>query len=99
MPYWMFWAVFQKAIIMFEISSLTIYFIAKVDAKKKSLNFEPKMPDLGIFGLEFENNFVIFEISAFEFVYLQNFVKMSKFATKNTLWVFCTGILKDYCHI
>ena len=29
--------------------------------------FWPKMSDLGIFGLEFENNTVIFEISTLEF--------------------------------
>ena len=31
-------------------------------------NLEKNMPDLGIFGLEFENNIVIFEISTLEFV-------------------------------
>ena len=36
------------------------------------------MPDLGIFGLEFENNIVIFEISTLQFVYLQNFTKKQK---------------------
>ena len=33
------------------------------------------MPYLSIFGLEFENNTVIFEISTLEFGKLQNFVK------------------------
>ena len=33
------------------------------------------MPDLGIFGLEIENNIVIFEISTLEFFYLPIFVK------------------------
>ena len=33
------------------------------------------MPYLGIPGLEFENNTVIFEINTLGFVYLQNFVK------------------------
>ena len=32
------------------------------------LILEPKMSYLGIFGLEFENNIVIFEYSTFEFV-------------------------------
>ena len=36
--------------------------------KQKCLNLGPKMPDLFIFGLELENNIVIFEISTFEFV-------------------------------
>ena len=33
------------------------------------------MPDLGIFGLDFENKIVIFEISTLEFVQLQNIVE------------------------
>ena len=33
------------------------------------------MLDFGIFELTFENNIVIFKISALEFVYLQNFVQ------------------------
>ena len=42
---------------------------------------------LGIFGLEFENNTVIFETNTFEFIYLQNFAKKrSKFGTKNALF-------------
>ena len=36
------------------------------------------MSYLGIFRLEFENSIVIFEISTFEFVPLQNFVKNLK---------------------
>ena len=36
------------------------------------------MPDLGILGLEFENNIVIFEISTLEFVQLQNFAEKQK---------------------
>ena len=32
------------------------------------------MPDFGIFGIEFENDIVIIEMSALEFVLLQNFV-------------------------
>ena len=33
------------------------------------------MSNLGIFGMEFENNIAIFEISALEFVLLLNIVK------------------------
>ena len=36
------------------------------------------MHDLGTYGLEVENYFVIFEISTLEFVYLQNFMKNQK---------------------
>ena len=37
------------------------------------------MPYLGIFGLEFDDNILIFEISILEFVQLQNFVKKQKY--------------------
>ena len=37
------------------------------DLKIKILKLAPKMPYLGIFGLEFENNIVMFEISTLEF--------------------------------
>ena len=37
------------------------------------------MPNLGILGLKFENNIVIFEISTLELVYLQNLAKKRKF--------------------
>ena len=36
------------------------------------------MADLGIFGLEFENNIVIFEINTLKFVQLQNFAEKQK---------------------
>ena len=40
----------------------------KILRKKPTyLNLGPKMPDLGIFGLEFENNIVKLEISTLEF--------------------------------
>ena len=37
-----------------------------------------KMPDLCIFGLGFENNIVIIQISTLKFVYLQNFTEKQK---------------------
>ena len=52
--------------------------------------FETKKACSGIFGLELENNIIIFEISTLEFVLLGNFAKkttkMFKFWTKNTLF-------------
>ena len=53
------------------------------------------MRDSGIFGLEFENNIVIFEISTLEFVSLQNFAKKQeclnlgvKMPYSSHIWVF-----------
>ena len=46
--------------------------------EQKYLNLGPKILDLGTFRLEFENNFVIFEISTLQFVQLQNLVKNQK---------------------
>ena len=48
---------------------------AKLAANIKSLNLRPKVPDLGILGLEVDNNTAIFEISTLEFVSFQNFPK------------------------
>ena len=42
--------------------------------KQNTSNFGRKMPNLRIFVLEFENAFVIFEISALEFVLFQSLV-------------------------
>ena len=36
------------------------------------------MPYLGAFGLELENNIVIFKITTLEYVWLQNFVKKNE---------------------
>ena len=74
-----FWArILKKAIVIFEISTLKFVYLQNFTKKQKCLNFGPKMPDLGILGLEFENNIVIFEISTLEFVQLQNFAEKQK---------------------
>ena len=46
--------------------------------KEKCLNLGPKMSYLGIFGLKFEENIIIFEISTLEFVEIQNFAEKEK---------------------
>ena len=60
------------------------------------------MPDMGVLGLEFENNIVIFEISSF--IYLtakfREKIKMPKFENKNALFgYFWARISKNYFHI
>ena len=52
------------------------------------------MPDVGVFGLEFENKIVIFEISALKLIWFAIFrarIKIPKLGTKNAsfgyLWV------------
>ena len=61
------------------------------------------MPDLGIFGLEFENNIVIFEISTLEFVQLQNFAEKQKCLNLGPkmpyLGIFGLQFQKICCHI
>ena len=47
---------------------LEIALLQNFAKKQKCLNLGPKMPDLGIFGLEFENNIAIFEITTLKFV-------------------------------
>ena len=66
---WVFWDKrFKKTIVKFKISLFKLAYLQSFTKKQKCLNLGPKMPDLFIFGLELENNIVIFEISTFEFV-------------------------------
>ena len=46
------------------------------------------MLHLGIFGQEFENTIVIFDINALKFIWLENLVQKTilKFLTKNALF-------------
>ena len=75
-----FWARVLKILLSYLKSASSNLSICKI-SWKKYLNLGQKMPDLGIFGLEFENNFVIFEIRTLKFVYLQNFTKKQKCLT------------------
>ena len=52
--------IFRKTIVIFEISTLKFIYLQNSTRKQTCLNLGPKMPDLGIFGLEFENNTVEF---------------------------------------
>ena len=68
-----------------------ICLFANFTKKEEFLNLRPKMPHLRSFQLEFENNIVIFEISTFEFVQLQNFVQKQKclnLGPERLIWVF-----------
>ena len=44
---------FQKTIVTFEISIVKFVKLQNFAKKQKRLDLEPKMPYLGIFGLEF----------------------------------------------
>ena len=80
---------------MFEISTLKLFLLQNFVKRQKLLNLGSKIPYLVIFGLEFEKNIFIFEISVL--VQLQ---KIFKFETKNALFgCFWAIILKRYCHI
>ena len=66
------WEIFgknlKKTIAIFEISTLKFVSLQNLTKKQKFLNLGPKMPNLGIFELEFESNIVIFETSHLKFV-------------------------------
>ena len=53
---------------IFETFTITFDYLQNFTLKQKYLNFRPKVPDLGIFLLEFENDIVIFEMSTLRFV-------------------------------
>ena len=55
----------KKPVVIFEINTLIFVYFQNFMKKQKCLNLEPKMPDLGIFGMEPGNNIVISEINTF----------------------------------
>ena len=66
--FWYFWERTLKQLLSDMKSAPSSLSICQIlQQKKKSLNFGPKMPDLCIFTLEFENSFAIFNISTLEF--------------------------------
>ena len=72
--------------------------------KLKKINLGQKMPYLGIFGLGFEKNYVIFETSTYEFAKMKSFMlkekrKKNRGLTVSYLGIFLTGISRNYCHI
>ena len=76
--FWFFGLEFERAIVIFKIS--TSDFVKKqcFMLKGKILNLGPKVPYFGNFELEIEKNIVIFEISTFEFVKMQSFMLHEK---------------------
>ena len=70
---------FKKTVVIFVISTVKFCLSAKFHGKTKMPKFEPKMSDLCIFRLEFENNMVIFEISILEFTLLKDFAEKQKY--------------------
>ena len=59
---------FEKPLSYLKSTPLNLPYWTVWCKRQKSLNLGPKMSYLGIFGLEVENNNVIFEISSLEFV-------------------------------
>ena len=60
--------IFKKPIVIFQINILGYVSLQNFTKKEECLNLGRKVPVLGIFGLEIENNIVIFEINIAEFV-------------------------------
>ena len=105
---------FQIKDVLFEYFSARIWkiLLSYLKSACSSLSISkigPKTPGFGIFGLEFENNFVIFEINLLKIVSLQNLAQKIKilhmvpkmaylvgFFTKNgTFWPFLGKIVKN----
>ena len=103
---WVFWSnTFKKNCCHVWNQHPQIFLIAKFCEKTKTPKFGIKNTIFGyfwlkilylvIFGLEFEKNIFIFEISV-----LVQIQKIFKFETKNALFgCFWSIILKRYCHI
>ena len=63
-----FWARIKKNYCHIWNQHPQMSLFAKFHEKTKMPKFGIKMADLGVFGLEFENNIVIFQFSSLEFV-------------------------------
>ena len=57
----------QKIVAIFEISTLKFACLQNFTKTQKCLNLGTKRPDLGSFGVELEDNLIIFEINTLEF--------------------------------
>ena len=57
----------EKLLSYLKLAPSNFAYLQNFTKKQNFLNLRPKMPDLGILGLEFENNSAIFEISTLEF--------------------------------
>ena len=68
----------QKTIVIIEISTRSDLSKCKVSSLRKTIKFGPKLPYLGIFGLEFEKAIFMFEITTLEFVKFQSFIQNKK---------------------
>ena len=92
---------FGKPILIFETSILNFFYLQNFAKKTKISNQGPKMLDLDIFGLEFENNIVTADIIILKFVKLRSFPEKQKclhlgstmpllgiFDQKCLIWVF-----------
>ena len=58
----------KKPIAIFEINTLKFVNLQNFTKKQKCLNLVQKISDFGVFGLEFRNDIVVFEISTLQFV-------------------------------
>ena len=67
-PYLGIFENFKNTIVIFEINILKFFYFQNLTKQQKGLNLEPKSLDLGIFGLEFENNIAVIEINTLRFV-------------------------------
>ena len=67
---WVIFGIFWLEIWHIWYEHPPIFIIAKITKNQKCLNLErkKKMSNLGILGLEIENNFVIFQTNTFKFV-------------------------------
>ena len=97
MPYLGFFRLTFERKLLLYLKQPRILQNAKLHAELKILKFGTKYALFGYFWAEILKNIVIFEVSALECVYLQCFVRKSKFLNleqKWFIWVFWVAILK-----
>ena len=93
----LFWDTIWKKLLSYLKSAPSNFSNCKFGEKK---NWGPKICDSSIFGLKYEKNIVIFEISICLIAKYHEIMKMPNFGTTSTLFgYFWPRILKNYCHI
>ena len=96
-----FWLELEKATVLwfFYISTIE-FFINKISSKnKKILNLGPKIPYLGLFGLQFYYQIFNQPTRICETIEVSSKTKKKKLGTKNALFGSLAGMLKNYCNI
>ena len=83
----------KKTIVMFDFNSFSLS-KCSISCQKTILNIGPKLPYLGIFGLELQKTKAVFKINILKFVKMQSFIKNKKnFKLRTKIYISTSNFL------